>query len=101
MRCKCNAEESIVKSSSIPSIRVKPELRQAAESVLQNGETLSSFVEHSLQATIEKRLAQQAFIQRGLASRDQARQSGEYFTADEVSTELESMLQAAENSNHR
>jgi predicted transcriptional regulator len=101
MHCNCNAQEPVMKTSTIPSIRVKPELRQAAEKVLKNGETLSSFIEQSLQANIEKRQAQEAFLKRGLVARDEAQQSGQYFPADEVMAELETMLELAENPNHR
>lgn len=80
-----------MKNATIPSLRVEPELRQAAESVLQNGESLSSFVEQSIRASIERRLAQQAFIARGLASRDEAQRTGEYFAAEDVLRELDDM----------
>ncbi|MGC9519701.1 MAG: YlcI/YnfO family protein [Desulfuromonadaceae bacterium] len=85
-----------MKSSTIPSLRVEPELRQAAEDVLRNGETLSSFMEESLRAGIQHRRTQQEFIARGLASRDEARRTGEYFTADDVFNELNDMLTQAE-----
>lgn len=85
-----------MKTATIPSLRVDPELRQAAESVLQNGESLSGFVEQSLRANIERRRAQQAFIARGLASRDEARQTGEYFAAEDVLRELGDMRDQAE-----
>jgi predicted transcriptional regulator len=85
-----------MKTASIPSLRVNPELRQAAESVLQNGETLSSFVEQSLRANIERRRVQQEFIARGLAARDEARQTGEYFADDEVLREMDDLLSHAE-----
>ena len=85
-----------MKSSSIPSIRVAPELRQAAESVLREGETLSSFMEESLRAGILHRKAQQEFIARGLASRDEAKRTGEYYSAQSVLDELHTMLDDAE-----
>ena len=85
-----------MKSSSLPSIRVEPELRQAAESVLREGETLSSFMEESLKAGIQHRKAQQEFIARGLASREEARRTGEYFSADAVLDELKTMLHEAD-----
>jgi predicted transcriptional regulator len=85
-----------MKTATIPSLRVDPELRHAAESVLQEGETLSSFVEQSLRISIDHRRAQQAFIARGLASRDEAQRTGEYFTADEVLRELDEMLAKAQ-----
>jgi predicted transcriptional regulator len=85
-----------MKTASIPSLRVNPELRHAAESVLRNGETLSSFVEQSLRANIERRRVQQEFIARGLAARDEARQTGEYFADDEVLREMDDLLSHAE-----
>ncbi len=86
-----------MKTATIPSLRVEPELRHAAESVLHNGETLSSFVVQSLRANIKRRRLQQEFIARGLASRDAARQTGEYFEAEEVLRELDDMLSHAES----
>ena len=85
-----------MKSSTIPSLRVEPELRQAAENVLRDGETLSSFMEESLRAGIQHRRVQQEFIARGLASRDEARRTGEYFTAEDVLDEMNGMLTQAE-----
>jgi predicted transcriptional regulator len=80
-----------MKTATIPSIRVDPKLRQAAESVLENGESLSSFVEKSMRDNIRRRKLQQEFIARGLASRDEARQTGEYFPAEDVLRELDEM----------
>lgn len=85
-----------MKTASIPSLRVNPELRHAAESVLQNGESLSSFVEQSIRANIQQRRVRQEFIARGLASRNEARLTGEYFPAEDVLLELEDMLTNAE-----
>jgi predicted transcriptional regulator len=81
-----------MKSASFPSLRVKPELRNAAEQVLQQGETLSSFIESSIRANIDRRLSQKEFIARGLASRDRARMTGEYVDADLVVERLQEML---------
>ncbi len=85
-----------MKTAFIPSLRVAPELRQAAESVLQEGETLSSFVEQSIRAGVERRNLHKAFIARGLASREEAKSSGEYFSSAEVHAELARMLTEAE-----
>lgn len=81
-----------MKTASIPSLRVAPDLRQAAESVLQEGETISSFVEQSLRTNIARRQLQQEFIARGLASRDEARCTGEYYPAEKVLQELDDLL---------
>ncbi|MEI7825349.1 MAG: YlcI/YnfO family protein [Chlorobiaceae bacterium] len=81
-----------MKSASLPSLRVEPELRRSAELVLREGETLSAFIESSLRANIERRLARNEFIARGLASREHARATGEYIAADEVLSVLHNSL---------
>jgi hypothetical protein len=85
-----------MKTATIPSLRVAPELRTAAESVLQKGESLSSFVEDAIRLGIERRRMQSEFIARGLAARDEARRSGEYFSPDAVLRDLDRMLATAE-----
>ncbi len=86
-----------MKTATIPALRVTPELRQAAESVLQEGETLSSFVEQSVRAQIKHRRFQKEFIARGLASRDEAKRTGVYYSAEEVLDELDQMLAQAKS----
>jgi len=83
-----------MKTATIPSLRVDPELRAAAESVLKEGETLSAFVESSLRRQVEIRKSQAEFIARGLAAREEAKRTGEYYDADEVHEELRAMLEA-------
>lgn len=84
-----------MKSATIPSLRVEPELRQAAESVLREGETLSSFMEESLRAGIQHRKIHREFIARGLAARDESRRTGEYHSSEDVFNELSGMLAQA------
>jgi predicted transcriptional regulator len=86
-----------MKTATIPSLRVEPELRHAAESVLRQNESLSSFVAQSLQVNINRRRIQQEFIARGLASQNEARKSGEYYEAEDVLQELDDMLAHAES----
>lgn len=86
-----------MKTSTIPSIRVEPELRHAAESVLRNNENLSSFVAQSLWVNINRRQAQQEFIARGLASQNEARKTGEYYEAEDVLQELDNMFSHSES----
>lgn len=81
-----------MKTASIPSLRVAPDLRRAAESVLQEGETISSFLEQSLRANIARRRLQQEFIARGIASRDEAKRINEYYPAEDVLRELDGLL---------
>jgi hypothetical protein len=88
-------KETNMKTASMPSLRVDPELRQDAESVLQVGETLSSFMEQALRLCIQSRRAQKEFIARGLISREEALRTGEYFAAEDVLSEMEDMLSQA------
>lgn len=83
-----------MKSATLPSLRVDAELRAAAESVLEEGETLSAFVENSVKAQIHYRKTQAEFIARGLASREKAKQTGIYYDAEDVHAELRAILQA-------
>jgi hypothetical protein len=84
-----------MKTATIPSLRVAPSLRKAAEDVLHEGESLSGFVEASLRAQIELRKNQKAFIARGLTSRNRAKRNGVYHDAAEVMNELKANLTQA------
>lgn len=77
-----------MKTTTIPPLRVSPELRQEAEAVLRDGETLSGFMLESLQGSIARRRDQQQFIERGLKSAAKARRTGRYISADDVVKEL-------------
>jgi predicted transcriptional regulator len=84
-----------MKTASLPSLRVEPELRKAAEAVLHEGESLSSFMEQSLRDEVNRRRVQAEFIARGLAARDEAKRTGVYYDADTVHAELRDMLTEA------
>jgi predicted transcriptional regulator len=84
-----------VKTATLPSLRVEPELREAAESLLEPGETLSSFVEHAVRKQIEMRKSQSEFIARGLAAREEAKRTGVYHTTEDVLGMMRSKLDAA------
>lgn len=84
-----------MKTATIPSVRVEPELRDQVEAVLSEGETLSQFVEASVRAGVERRRVQAEFIARGLSSRDAARRTGDYVDADVVVAGLQGRLDAA------
>jgi len=84
-----------MKTATIPSVRVEPELRAELESLLGEGETLSEFVEASVRATVLRRRNQAEFIARGLRSLAEARRTGDYVEADVVLQTLQSRLDAA------
>lgn len=73
-----------MKTATFPPLRVDPELREAAENVLSDGETLSKFAEQAIRYQVERRQAEAAFVARGLASRDKAIETGMYVSADDV-----------------
>lgn len=84
-----------MKSAVIPQVRVEPELRAELEASLHEGETLSEFVEAAVRDAARRRRTQAEFIARGLASRDEARRTGVYFTPEEIDARLRKKLTAA------
>ena len=91
----CDTFGGAMKSATIPPLRVTPDLRNEAESVLRDGESLSSFVEESLRRQIEHRKLRREFISRGLAARESAKSSGEYASKEEVMDSLRGILDAS------
>jgi hypothetical protein len=88
----CDALETLMKTATLPSLRVAPELRGAIEELLEEGESLSGFVEQSIQEHIDRRRMQAEFIRRGLLSRDKAREAQQYVGAEQVVGRLETLL---------
>ncbi|MDD2685680.1 MAG: prevent-host-death protein [Gallionella sp.] len=84
-----------MKTATMPALRVQPELRQAAEEILRPGETISAFEEESLRRNVAFRRTQQEFIARGLASRDETKKTGVYFSSEETLTELDTIITSA------
>ncbi|NTF31136.1 YlcI/YnfO family protein [Rhizobium skierniewicense] len=84
-----------MKSATMPSIRVTPDLREELESVLKDGETVSSFMEDSILKEIEIRKSQSEFIKRGLAAREEAKRTGVYYTTEDVLAMMRSKLEKA------
>lgn len=87
-----------MKSSTFPSLRVEPELREAAESVLRDGETLSSLIETSVREAIQRRRVQAEFIARGLRSREDSGRTGNLHSAESVHAEMQRRLDARRKS---
>lgn len=81
-----------MKTATLPPLRVAPELRQAAEAVLREGESLSGLMEQSLRGEVNRRRMQAEFVARGLASREDAKRTGVYFTVDESLAGLDAIL---------
>lgn len=84
-----------MKSSTLPPLRVSPELRAEAEAVLAPGESLSAFVHDAVMRTIEFRRSQQQFIARGLASAEDARRTGRFVSRDAAAKTLRRQIERA------
>jgi predicted transcriptional regulator len=83
------------KTSTLPPLRVEPQLRRAIERSLKKGETLTSFVEDAVRRSLERRESQRAFIARGLASEERAEANGRHVSAGSVLTRLQRRLDKA------
>ncbi len=84
-----------MKTATIPSVRVEPELRAEVESLLGEGETVSEFVEASVRTAVQRRRHQAEFLARGQRLLESARQSSSYVEAEAVVENLQRKLDAA------
>jgi hypothetical protein len=73
-----------MKTATLPTVRVQPQTREQAESLLEDGETLSMFIDESLRRQIAFRQAEREFLARGIASIEKAKKSGRYISADKA-----------------
>jgi predicted transcriptional regulator len=89
------------KLATMPAFRVTDELRRAAEASLAEGEPMSAFLEEAVRRNIDLRAAQQAFVDRGLRARAQAKKTGSYLTAAQVLARLDARLARARRRSKR
>jgi hypothetical protein len=84
-----------MKTATIPPIRVAPEFRIEVEGVLEQGETLSEFVENAVRQTVLKRKQQAEFLHRGILAIEETKREGGGIAAELVVARLEAKLAAA------
>ena len=84
-----------MKTATLPPIRVAPEFRLELEGVLEQGESLSQFVEDAVRSTVAKRKNQAEFIRRGMAAIEATQRDGSGIPANVVIAKLEAKLAAA------
>lgn len=84
-----------MKTATLPPIRVAPDFRVELEGVLEQGESLSQFVENAVRTTVAKRKNQAEFIRRGIAAIEATKRDGNGLPADLVIAKLEAKLAAA------
>ena len=84
-----------MKTATLPPIRVAPEFRVEVEAVLEDGESLSVFVENAVRQTVLKRKNQAEFVRRGIAAIEETKRTGNGIAAEDVLSHLEAKLAAA------
>ncbi|NBX04836.1 MAG: hypothetical protein EBR18_01760 [Betaproteobacteria bacterium] len=84
-----------MKTATLPPIRVAPDLRLELEGVLEQGESLSQFVENAVRTTVARRKTQAEFVRRGIAAIEATQRAGSGIPADVVIAKLEAKLAAA------
>ena len=81
-----------MKTATIPPIRVEPEFRAQVECVLEQGESLSEFVESAVRQSVLKRQHQAEFVRRGIESIDETKRTGAGVAAETIVARLEAKL---------
>lgn len=85
-----------MKTATFPSLRVEPELRDAAEDVLEKGESLSAFIENAIRRDIRRRKVQRDFHAAALQAWKEVEEGAETYSAEQVLAELDEIIEAAE-----
>ena len=84
-----------MKTATLPPIRVAPDFRLELDGVLEQGESLSQFVENAVRTTVARRKTQAEFLRRGIAAIEATQREGSGIPADLVIAKLEAKLAAA------
>ena len=84
-----------MKTATLPPVRVAPDFRAELEGVLEEGESLSQFVENAVRATVAKRKNQAEFMRRGMVAIEATQRAGDGVSAEVVLSKLETKLAAA------
>jgi len=73
-----------MKTALLPATRVDSTLRRELEASLEEGETLSAFIEASVRRQLALRESQRAFVARGLAAERRADTRNDWLESGEV-----------------
>lgn len=84
---------SDMKSATLPAVRIEPELRTTLEAVLEESETISSFVEEAVRGAVNYRRAQAEFLARGEAAWQSYLRTGQSKPAAEVFDRVEQLIE--------
>jgi hypothetical protein len=81
-----------MKTALLPATRIDPSFRRQLEAALDDGETLSAFVEEAVRRHVQVRESQRAFIARGLAAERSADRKDDWLDATDVLKEVETLV---------
>ena len=84
-----------MKTATLPPIRVAPDFKLDLEGVLEQGESVSQFVENAVRTTVTRRKTQAEFIKRGITSIEATKKGGGGIPAEVVIARLQAKLSAA------
>ena len=80
-----------MRTATLPAVRVTPEVRALAESVLKKGETLSMFIEDTVRNHAQWRSEDAALVARAVAASKRLDAGGLFFTAEQSIARLQAM----------
>ena len=96
--CITHLKSHCMKTATLPTVRVLPEIRAQAEALLEDGESLSMFIEDSLRRQITLRQSEREFIARGMAAGARARETGEMVSAEDSLARLRALAKRQKSS---
>lgn len=77
-----------MKTAALPPVRITPDLREQLDAVLQDGESVSAFVNDAVREHIAQRQADQTFVARAWAAHEQLQQGGPFETPEALMKDL-------------
>lgn len=90
-----------MKTSLLPATRIERSLRRAVEKALEEGETLSSFIESAVRRQLRLRESQRSFLARGLVAEARAEEADGWLSADDVLKEVRTVVRVAKKTRRR
>ena len=88
----------VMKTATIPPVRIDPSFRLEIEQSLEGRESLASLIETAVRNEVLRRRVQSEFVQRGIAAIQRTAAAGDGIPAQAVIAKLESKLAAARSS---
>ncbi len=84
-----------MRTATLPAVRVSPDTRTLIESVLKEGESLSTFIVETVRQHAAWRKEDEAFHARAALASKRLAEGGKFFTAEESIARLRAQVQHA------